>query len=509
MDTRGSRGFWDNDSGATAALYALALPALVAVAGIGFDYARIAAMDTELQNAADQAALAAVTQLNGETGACSRAAAAASSLVNNSTLMANDGAGLAVSVTNEATCDATGVVRFWQDEPGTTAATTDTNARFVEIVLGARRANFALTPVVGAFGGDIVAAAVAGLSGAICGTAALSYCNPSLPANFNPDAYRGHGILVGTMSGSGTWGYLKVPPSNNANGVELVLAQDQPAVECRATATAPIALPGSATGLVRAANTRFDIFDNNIVNNNQPCDNIDDCSPASNVVKDVVRTAGNQWVLPATQFSPAARGGAYDATSTYDEDGAVESMGLPRDLCHYGSYGYACSSITGLGSNVNDLGSGEWARSDYFNRNHSGRIPTGYESMTRYQTYLWELANNYLPSLNGLSGASGTRYSQPVTVAASTSPFDRRVLTVAFTRGTGGVCPGANDPVVVHEWVDVFFVEPGVSGRGNYPPGVNPMSSDPLYMEIIGRSRTAGSSSGPHFTRRDVPYLVR
>ena len=66
--------FWRNESGATAALYALALPALVAVAGVGFDYARLAGLDSELQNAADQAALAAVTQLDGQTGACARAA---------------------------------------------------------------------------------------------------------------------------------------------------------------------------------------------------------------------------------------------------------------------------------------------------------------------------------------------------------------------------------------------------------------------------------------------------
>ena len=82
MSGSSGRGFWLNDSGATAALYALALPALVAVAGVGFDYARLAGMDSELQNAADQAALAGVAQLDGKTNACARAAAAASTLVN-------------------------------------------------------------------------------------------------------------------------------------------------------------------------------------------------------------------------------------------------------------------------------------------------------------------------------------------------------------------------------------------------------------------------------------------
>ena len=47
-------------SGAVAPTVALSLFALIATSGIAFDYARMAAMDTELQNAADQAALAAL-----------------------------------------------------------------------------------------------------------------------------------------------------------------------------------------------------------------------------------------------------------------------------------------------------------------------------------------------------------------------------------------------------------------------------------------------------------------
>lgn len=513
MSRRG-KSFWRNETGATAALYALALPALVAVGGVGFDYARLAGMDSELQNAADQAALAAATQLNGKSGACSRAANAAKSavggLVKNSTLLANDSNGIDVAVPLEVACDNDDVVRFWKDEAGTLEAATDADAKFVEIVLTERTANFALTPVIGAFSESITASALAGLSGAICGTAALSYCNTNLPTDFNPDSYKGRGILVGTMSGSGTWGYLKIPPSNNANGVEEVLAQDQPLVECRATSSTPEALPGSATGLVRAINTRFDIFDNNIVNNNQPCDNLDDCSPASNVVKDVVKNSSDKWVLPGSgrEFSPGPRSGAYSASAYYDADGSNESMGLPRDLCHYGSYNYACSSITGLPSAISDIGSGEWARRDYFEKYHASRIPTNYASMTRYETYKWELANgSYLTDINAISGTSGTQYSRPVTVAASTSAFDRRVLTVAFTRGTGGSCPGANDPVAVLDWVDVFFVQPGMSQRGNYPAGVNENSSDPIYMEIIGRSNRG--PSGAQLTSRETPYLVR
>ena len=51
----------------------LSLFALIGAGGIAFDYARLAALDTELQKAADQAALAAATQLDRADGSRDRA----------------------------------------------------------------------------------------------------------------------------------------------------------------------------------------------------------------------------------------------------------------------------------------------------------------------------------------------------------------------------------------------------------------------------------------------------
>src|SRR5262245_12789568 len=94
-------GAGGDNSAAVAPTIALSLFALVGAGGIAFDYARVASMDTELQTAADQSALAAAAQLDGETGACARAAAAANGMVTNQSLMANDNGGLAVVVPNE------------------------------------------------------------------------------------------------------------------------------------------------------------------------------------------------------------------------------------------------------------------------------------------------------------------------------------------------------------------------------------------------------------------------
>src|SRR5215217_3618817 len=81
-------------SGAVAPTVALALFALVGMGGIAFDYAHLANLDTELQQAADQAALAAATQLDGSSGSRARATAAAQQLLNNATFFASDVSGV-------------------------------------------------------------------------------------------------------------------------------------------------------------------------------------------------------------------------------------------------------------------------------------------------------------------------------------------------------------------------------------------------------------------------------
>src|SRR5688572_696695 len=121
---RSVRNLCRNADGAVAPTIALSLLALIAVGGIAFDYARLASMDTELQNAADQAALAAASQLDGETNACSRAAAAARTMITNLTLMANDSTSELVVIANEPACDAVGNVRFYQNVTKTQAATS-------------------------------------------------------------------------------------------------------------------------------------------------------------------------------------------------------------------------------------------------------------------------------------------------------------------------------------------------------------------------------------------------
>jgi len=551
MSRRGGKGFWLNEGGATAALYALALPVLVAVAGVGFDYARLAGMDSELQNAADQAALAGATQLDGmaETssgagdGACARAASAANSLVSNITLLANDSGGLAVAVTNEATCDATGIIRFWQDRDGTIAATSDANADFIEVVLAPRRANYALTPVTGVLFGDIVAAAMAGIGSSVCKVPPMMICSPDPSQPFNAAGKEGWGLQVtghgNTQSGPGgtvgAWapgdfGFLEVGAGQNSDLIEA-LAFNESTLDC-----SPIdgTMPetGNPQGLYDAINTRFDVYDFSSGNGTTlaPCFS-GSCPAASNVVKDLVKpdtgTNGNKcklhnqgWQLPNEneQFWPvnASSVTGTDPMQTYNDTShspTIAAMGLPRDLCHYTSYAQLC----GNDSN-NRYGNGVWGRGDYFSKYHSGAtLPTNVGSMTRYETYLWELG-----LLKDSTGSTVTGGSLPYGVAAGSSPAtyqygsptpcstgtpspSRRVLTVAVVKNCSSLS-GASTAVEVDEWVDMFLVEPVVDSRPNGS------IADSIYMEIIGPSALGGSGTGASAAqsiRRDVPYLVR
>jgi Flp pilus assembly protein TadG len=530
-----AKHLWSDQSGAIAAVYALALPALFAVGGIAFDYARLAAMDSELQNAADQAALAAVTQLDGSVGACSRASATAVSLVTNNSLFANDGALPAVTVTGEATCDATGKIKFWQNKEKTAAATSDANARFVEVTVNAKTARYALTPIVGAFSsGAIDATAFAGLGSSVCKVPPIMICSPDPSVAFNADGRKGQGVVAtGHSPGSGsnkdnsnqngdagsgsnsTWapgdfGFLQVndPDANSRNAALLkALAYVSPPIDCVKIDENRVST-GNPQGLYDAINTRFGIYD---FNNNgggnvlSSCEGSGttggDCPPASNVQMDHIKIGGsckinrsngkggNGFRLPesGSEFKPVGSGGAYDASAfLHSNTNAIAAMGLPRDNCHYTSFNGSgfCSGGNGR------FGNGQWARQDYFTKYHDTTRPSNWQSITRYETYLWELAGQ-MPS----GGAP--------TCGGPAAGANRRVLTVAVVSNCSSL-NGASQPVAIDEWVDVFLVEPSSDDDLRHNA-----FKDAIYMEIIGKSTVAGSGVySNQNVRRDVPYLI-
>jgi len=525
-----------NDGGAVAPTVGLSLFALIAVGGIAFDYARLVSMDTELQGAADQAALAAASQLDGQTGACSRAALAARTMVVNRTVMANDSSGISVTFADEPDCDAAGNIRFYQDIGKSQPATSDSNARFVEVQVNPREAIYALTPIVGALrSGNVMAIAFAGLGEAICNTPPVMICNPQETGSntdFDIDSMMGAGLkLVSQGGGSGSWapgnyGYLNLPgTSNGAPGVREGLGWGTPPGDC-IQQTGVSTKPGVNTTVTDSLNTRFDIYDTN-----QSCPSPGSCPASINSVKDVVRSANangnnscklhnNGWGLPTGYYGETLPTSATAPLSTSQTPAA---MGHPRDMCHAAPSG-AAGACTGA------IGNAAWDRDAYFRVNYRRANGTRWTSAEwqantglpanakRYDVYKWEIDNRGAvidgvtvlgPNPPGATGNTNVAYGRPVcsptegygagTVPDATTP-DRRKISVAVVNCMAQGVNGNSTNVQVKEWLDVFLVEPSINR--------NRTSAGDIYIEVVGRTANASGGSAVQVVKKSVPYLI-
>lgn len=530
-----AQGFFRNSEGAVAPTIALSLFALIAAGGIAFDYARMASMDTELQNAADQAALAAASQLDGEVGACSRAAGAARAMITNLTYMANDGLSTAVVIADEPSCDASGNVRFYQDVTKTTAATSDENAKFVEVQVNPRTAVFALTPVVAAFSsGALSATAFAGLGGAICRVPPLMLCNPNETGDpdFTIANYIGKGIRLvandgGGNYGPGLFGFLEVGQGNGAIDLAKVLGRQGDPGDC-AEGSGVEPNTGNMISVRDALNTRFDLLQNGL---NQACgSNGDLCHPSLNSRKDLLRdgtgagACGFQsggspgWKVAANAYPnlPASTSPTRELTDT--EIGTVAPMGYPRDICHAFSITGSCTG--GL------IGDGNWDRLAYFRSRSGGGAAAewpetaGYTRATysafetwmtntfgsstpsRYRVYEYEMANAAARLKSRTSGgmvSHGQPVCNPPGIVPGTTEPDRRVLSVAVMNCVAEDVGASSDNVPVKKWIDIFLVEPVAARPSRSENG-------DIYVEVIGETENSGNTF--QVVKKSVPYLI-
>ena len=531
-----------DQSGAIAPVFALALPMLIVAGGVSFDYARLAAMDSELQNAADQAALAAASQLDGLPGACLRANAvirslAAGGMVENDTLFANEvGGNRVVTIADEPSCDQTGNVRFYSTA-GRVAAGTDAAAKFIEVTISARTARYALTPVVGIFNsGAIAATALAGLGSAICKVPPLMMCNPdeaSGSLDFNANGRKGSGMLL-VEGGGGQWkagnfGFLQTGLANGAAALEYALGANAPLGNC-IRADSVTTKPGENTSVTDAINTRFDIFENGLTADCAESDG--KCSPALNTRKDVVRpeiTAGGRpgagggnalncgfktgtdpWDLPPSAFR-------YLPDPTTGVQSVLPyNMGLPRDICHAKSMDGSCTG--------GRLGDASWDRATYLAVNHSaaGSVTAlsnwatansvTWANISRYDMYQAEIATGLTGGRSAYTaggpgnGNTTTYYSYSAPkctpgLPPSSTQLDRRLTAIAVVNCQDQGVNGSAKGISVSKWVEIFLVEPSIS-RDRTRAG-------DIYVEIIKEISVGNAdSSGGQVTRRDVPYLV-
>ncbi len=558
---------WQDERAAVAPTVALALFGLIAAGGLAFDYARMAALDTELQNAADQAALAAASQLDGvvastataELGATVRATNAASQLVQNLAVFANDGKAFGV------TLHATEGVRFCSafndtiadTQTACTSTNLDADAKIVWVKVASRKAVYALTPVVALLdSGDMSAEAVAGIGAAICKVPPVMICNPQEAGgntNFNVGALIGKGLKLVSNGGGGwapgNYGYLNTNGgSSGAPGIREALGWETPPGQCLPE-TGVDTKPGVTVTVTDALNTRFDIYDNGA---GAGCPTGGACPPSVNSTKDLVRDPGNNaasCTLGTNGWKEAGSTSADVYLPTTNQTLVAQgmspprAMGYPRDICHAIDSGAAGACGTAVGSGI-------WDRDAYFAVNYGWMTASAWQTNTntaddplpsnptRYEVYNWEIlhrgetvggrtilgqrtiaaagAGNGNGNGKGNSGGGGGGS----TLSAHGSP----VCGPIAGYGTGTV-PGGS--TVDRRRISVAVVNclaNSVNGSStNVPvetwidvfltePSINRLRTQAgdIYVEVIEEA-TAGASGATagQVIRRDMPYLIR
>ncbi|MBD3729561.1 MAG: hypothetical protein IE933_07630 [Sphingomonadales bacterium] len=514
MLVRVAAKFWRDDNAAIGPMYALALFGLIVVAGVGWDYGRLMAMDSELQNAADQAALAAASQLNGADGAMERARGAANDYLAtstsqwaNETKLANDGKGTPITGLN---------FKFYKsyDRVNDTFGDEVTDdedaaeAKVVQVTVDGREAFYALTAVGGLLSSGLIQAdAVAGLDSAVCKAPKMFVCAPT--HDFPTDADKGKGLLLHTLPSvadpmaPGNFGFLdpngNVKDDHDKGNPNHDLGKNNELSGCIAS-TGINSEPGFVTPEVRALNTRVDIYGPSIPNCDPSTGNF---CPSENTVstfvyKTVINGAGKD---PATEPCPSTKGNEIalsDALAEMTSANPNATPGFTRDDCMVAG---TCST----------LGTGNWNGQAYMNANHGGASLLSVSDGTRYGVYSWELLDKTarlgVRKLGYRVGTGGSdksaiycAYPRPVegtAVVPSATQKDRRILTVASVDCTG---LSGRDKLDVLRWMDLFLVD----GSRTTGPGAGD-----IMTEVIGPAKKPGGGYAFQFYGRTKPVLLR
>jgi len=479
--------------GAVAVYIGIGLFAMIPIAALVIDLARVEITQTELKQAADAAAMAAATQLINQPDSIDKATLAAQGaaggsgigLTENRQIWAEGGPGN-VAITG---------MRFFSQLNPDVVTTDGTEANFVEVsVTTTTVKNWFISVAQGAVGleqSNPTAFAVAGYGRATCKAQSMMMCRSPVALE------EGEGIVVKPKGGAapraGEFGLLETP-SGNKTPDELAeylagTGGDEP---CYGNDVVPRF--GTITQKIQnGVNTRFDIYDLNglTFSTGDP-----EIYPAWNVVKGLPESCngfGPQTLDGYDTYDPA-NGGNLPAPG-----GDPDLMQYPRDECFYTA---TCPTVL--------QGNGDWNRDAYWQVNHGEpwvaspkRIALGLPlDATRYDVYRAELTNldpaaldnplNNLPHSEGELGRP-TCYQQDAAMPNALFPPvdargdltgwgeqpDRRVFFVAEIDDCSSANIKAGVPVKYDRFAAFFVVEPA---------GFNTINGNPemeIFMEFI------------------------
>ena len=426
------RNLRDDTRGVLAIYVALVLTLFLATGVLAIDFGRLAVLRTQMQNAADAAAIAAASKLTGAPGARANATTAANAFVATSSLPIGGG-NLSIDTlslfSSYDTATATGVT-----------ATEDATAIIAQVTMTTQTINLILAPLIDLLdpptgaaptSAQLIATATAQYSPIICNVTPFMVCDPAEGGDpslsLSNSANIGKQLLIKQKGGGGAFapgnfGLLcTISGDCGASAIGDALA-DELSNTCKTTDAVDVeTAPGSKTNQIRnGVNTRFDIVTNS--------------APAQNII-------------------------------AYEKDSTIES----------GSSTF--------------IGDGVWDASAYWATNHSGdALPADISNPSRYQVYLYELGEPF--ASNGFQ----TRYPAPdplptgftlitppaadvpaagVPTSTPSTDIKRRVVQVAVLRCVEQNVQGSGTYSTNGRYVETFITE----GMPNV--------SDDLYGEII------------------------
>jgi hypothetical protein len=372
-----------DQSGAVAIWVAGTLAAMIGIIALSVDLGRSATTDSELKWAADAAALAGARQLDGNAGARTRAQQAAAGAVGGS------GVGLTQNFdtfdSDTASVKVVGVKFLSKLGPGEgtsgdVEATSDANAKFIQVIVEQSVVNNLFIQVVG--GADTTTlqqSSVAGYGAAICQIPPLFFCNPTEEISPAVNLTPGMGILVrepdaGARPGPGNYGLLAVPGFPGKSNVREAFANANGAPVCFNYVSNDTE-PGDPVSVNAGINVRLDIYKSPLKDNDPLIG-----PPAANVVSGY--STGTGCDPNAKTMTDLYTGGS---------DTTAQAMPYPRDKCFYTG---ACAKY-----GVAPFDGTHWDRDTYCKVNHppSGAscpalVTTGAkETYTRYGMYRAEI----------------------------------------------------------------------------------------------------------------------
>ncbi|MCH9053398.1 MAG: hypothetical protein IIA72_20460 [Proteobacteria bacterium] len=513
------------DTGGAVAIYiAIMAPVMLGIGALSVDLGRLMTLNTELQGAADAAALAGARELDRFPGAMAKAGAAAVGAVANVQTFATDGGGKQVLIDATPCADppVAPCIRFLKSLPDADddpieakhLTTVDTEARFIDVHLGSRTITNILVQIVGGPGtASTSAAAVAGNDQVVCKIPPMFMCNPSEGAG-NTDlqlpvdiaSLEGRQMELFHQGGGGSLSpgnFGLLCPSGTEGAANCGGSAVKDALASTLGTCISLELTTTKTGvtleMVRTGiNARFDYWTPQAKDSgNDRWRDRDEFMPAANV------TQGGK--------APNSTIGA-NASCEYSAIDPTEGMGLPRDQCHIDDN----CSYPG-----NDrIGDANWDHLDYFRVNHGCNQntdptckPADWDALTgnagwpptRYEVYRYELEQTpdvivepaqTIYDAGGTAVATTVENGQTQCFQGTPPPIpgynyfpgkvrdlallgDRRVLPLAIANcnalEAAGVGTNGKFSFRPPEFVYVFLTE----------PMKNPSDSE-MYAEILG-----------------------